>query len=54
MYKISYYLNSGAIRFKAFETLHEATAFANELKPADSVIQIEYYDNVDNRKSNRN
>lgn len=54
MYKLSYYLSSGLVRFKSFETLNEATIFANQLKPIDSVIEIKYYDNVDNKKPDRN
>jgi hypothetical protein len=36
MYKVSYFLSGGALRFKSFETLHEATVFANE-QPLESV-----------------
>ena len=53
MYKISYYLTGGAVRFKSFETLHEATLFANK-QPLDSVIEIKYYDPVDHKKPDRN
>jgi hypothetical protein len=48
-----YYLQSTAIRYKSFKTLHEATEFANK-QPLDSVIEIKYYDDVDNRKPDRN
>lgn len=44
MYKVVYYLGGGAKRFKSFETLHEATVFAN-LQTLDSVIEIKYYEN---------
>jgi len=53
MYKVTYYLAASAVRFKSFETLHEATEFANK-QSIDSVIKIKYYDNVDRRKTNRN
>jgi hypothetical protein len=49
MYKVVYYLGGGAKRFKAFETLHEATVFAN-LQPLDSVIEIKYYENSPNNR----
>lgn len=42
MYKVIYYIASTSRRFKSFETLHEATVFAN-LQPIDSVIEISYY-----------
>jgi hypothetical protein len=48
MYKVVYSILSGATRFKAFETLHEATVFANK-QPIDSVIEIKHYENcIDN------
>ena len=47
MYKVSYYLTSLAVRFKSFETLHEATVFANK-QPIDSIIEIKYYESSDN------
>jgi hypothetical protein len=50
MYKVSYYLASQALRFKAFETLHEATMFANK-QPIDSVKEITYYENSNNNGS---
>ena len=53
MYKVVYYLSSQAVRFKAFETLSEATAFANK-QPLESVIEIKYYDDVETRKPDRN
>jgi hypothetical protein len=53
MYKVSYYLSGGALRFKSFETLHEATIFAN-LQPIDSVLEIKYYGDINVRKPNRN
>ena len=43
MYKVVYCLSSQALRFKAFETLTEATKFANQ-QPIDSVVEIKYYD----------
>ena len=48
-----YYIQSSAVRFKAFETLHEATIFANK-QPIDSVIEITYYDDVNTKKPDRN
>jgi hypothetical protein len=53
MYKVNYTLSGGSLRFKAFETLHEATVFANE-QPLESVLEIKYYNDVDNKKPNRN
>jgi hypothetical protein len=53
MYKVSYYLASLAVRFKSFDTLHEATIFANQ-QPLESVIEIKYYDPIDHRKPGRN
>ena len=53
MYKVIYSLSTQAARFKAFETLHEATEFANK-QPLDSVIEIKYYDAVENTKPDRN
>lgn len=53
MYKVSYYLASQVVRFKAFETLTEATAFANK-QPLESVLEIKYYDPVEHRKLDRN
>lgn len=53
MYKVVYSLSSGAVRFKGFETLHEATLFANK-QPIDAVIEIKYYDDVETRKPDRN
>jgi hypothetical protein len=53
MYKVSYYLASQAVRFKSFDTLTEATAFANK-QPLETVIEIKYYDPIDHRKSDRN
>ena len=53
MYKVKYYIQSTAIRFKSFETLHEATEFANK-QPVGSVIEIKYYDNDTTKKPNRN
>ena len=53
MYKVSYTLNDRSLRSKSFETLHEATMFANK-QPLESVLEIKYYNDVDNRKPNRN
>ena len=52
MYKVSYTLSSGSLRFKAFETLHEATVFANA-QPPESVLEIRIY-NDDSKKPDRN
>jgi hypothetical protein len=48
-----YYIQSSAVRFKSFETLSEATSFANK-QPIESVIEIKYYDDVNKHKTNRN
>jgi hypothetical protein len=53
MYKVTYYLATSSVRFKAFDTLHEATVFANQ-QPLDSVIEIKHYDPIDHRKPDRN
>jgi hypothetical protein len=53
MYKVNYTLSGGSLRDKLFETLHEATVFANQ-QPLESVLEIKYYNDVDNRKPNRN
>ena len=53
MYKISYTLSGGSLRFKSFETLHEATVFANQ-QPLESVLEIKYYDDVNHKKPDRN
>mgnify|MGYP003344356267 FL=1 len=47
MYKVIYEISSGAIRFKGFQSLHEATLFANK-QPIDSVIEIKYYEDSSN------
>ena len=47
-----YYLASTAVRFKAFQTLREATEFANK-QPLESVIEIKYYDET-NKSSDNN
>ena len=47
MYKVVYEIHTGSRRFKSFETLHEATVFAN-LQPLDSVIEIAYYESRTN------
>lgn len=53
MYKISYHLTGGSLRFKSFNTLFEATLFANK-QPIGSVIEIKYYDDDTNKKPDRN
>jgi hypothetical protein len=53
MYKVSYHITSGALRFKAFHTLHEATLFANK-QPLESVFEIKYYDDDTTKKPDRN
>jgi len=51
MYKVSYYLSGGTYKEKSFETLHEATVFANK-QPIETVIQIKiHYDQL--KKPNR-
>ena len=52
MYKVMYTLSSGSLRFKSFETLHEATVFANK-QPLESVLEIRIY-NDDSKKPDRN
>ena len=53
MYKVNYTLSSGSLRFKSFETLHEATVFANE-QPLESVLEIKYYNDNITKKPERN
>jgi hypothetical protein len=53
MYKVNYTLSGGSLRFKSFETLHEATVFANQ-QPLESVLEIKYYDDVNHKKPDRN
>jgi hypothetical protein len=52
MYKVVYTLGTGSLRFKSFETLHEATVFAN-VQPLESVLEIRIY-NDDSKKQDRN
>jgi hypothetical protein len=49
MYKVKYYIQSSAIRFKSFKTLNEATLFANK-QPIDSIIEIKHYESSDNNR----
>ena len=53
MYKVTYYLATSAVRFKSFDTLTEATVFANK-QPFESVIEIKHYDPIDHKKPDRN
>jgi len=53
MYKVSYTLSGGSLRFKSFETLHEATVFANQ-QPLEAVLEIKYYNDDNNKKPDRN
>jgi hypothetical protein len=53
MYKVSYTLSAGSLRFKSFETLHEATVFANQ-QPLEAVLEIKYYNDDNNKKPDRN
>ena len=46
-------MSDRSLRSKSFETLHEATMFANK-QPLESVLEIKYYNDVDNRKPDRN
>jgi hypothetical protein len=39
MYKVNYTLSGGSLKSKEFETLHEATVFANQ-QPLGSVLEI--------------
>jgi hypothetical protein len=50
MYKVKYYIQSTAIRFKSFDTLHEATVFANK-QPIESIIEIKQYEGSNNNGS---
>ena len=52
MYKVSYTLSGGSLRDKLFETLHEATVFANK-QPIGSVLEIRYHNDA-NKKPDRN
>ena len=52
MYKVSYTLGTGSLRFKSFETLREATEFANK-QPLEAVLEIRIY-NDPNKKQDRN
>jgi hypothetical protein len=54
MYRLTYNLSSGGVRFKSFETFHNAVEFARTLKPIDSVIEIKYYEDEISKKPNRN
>jgi hypothetical protein len=53
MYKVNYTLSGGSLRVKSFETLHEATVFANQ-QSLESVLEIKYYDDVNHKKPDRN
>lgn len=54
MYKVSYYLaGSTQVLYKSFNTLNESTQFANK-QPVDSVIEIKFYLDTDNKKPDRN
>ena len=50
MYKVKYYIQSTAIRFKSFETLHEATEWSNK-QPIESIIEITQYESSNNNGS---
>jgi hypothetical protein len=50
MYKVVYSISTGAKRFKSFDTLHEATMFANK-QPTESIIEITYYEGSSNNGS---
>ena len=55
MYKVCYYPTQSEtiVFFKWFKTLQEATFFAGN-RPNESVIEIKYYNDNDNKKSDRN
>ena len=54
MYRVYYYLTGGSVvSVKEFEALTEATEFAISL-PINSVLEIKYYDDVNQKKPNRN
>ena len=53
MYKVNYTLSGGSLKVKSFETQHEATMFANQ-QPLESVLEIKYYNDVNNKKPDRN
>jgi hypothetical protein len=45
-----YYITSSAVRYKSFDTFHEATEWSNK-QPLDSIIEIKYYENSNNNGS---
>ena len=49
MYRVCFYFGNSntAVAAKEFETLHEATKFANE-QPIETVLEIKYYDDKAN------
>ena len=53
MYKVNYTLNDRSLRSNSFETLHEATVFANQ-QPLESVLEIKFYNDINNKKPERN
>jgi hypothetical protein len=53
MYKVKYYISSGATRFKSFKTLHEATVFSLK-QPKESIIEITHYEGSSTKKPDRN
>ena len=49
MYRVTYLIQSTAVRFKKFDNLKECFEFSLKL-PTNSILEIKYYeDSVDNR-----
>jgi hypothetical protein len=52
MYKVTYLLEDYVIS-KEFKKFDEAAVFSIK-QPADSILEIKYYDDIDHRKPDRN
>jgi hypothetical protein len=52
MYRVTYLLQDYVI-CKEFKKFDEAAVFSIK-QPADSILEIKYYDDVDHRKPDRN
>ena len=50
MYKVKYYIQSSAIRFKSFDTLNEALVWSVK-QPIESIIEIKQYEGSINNGS---
>jgi len=55
MYKLNYYQSEGSshVSIKEFHSLDEAFDFLFKM-PSGTLIELKYYDDVDNRKPDRN